>query len=88
VTHTGCHPVCDECLFFRTPNRAPYRTPSACAKRATYLDPPPVVPDPESIAAQAAHFWRSQGILSLRTPGADLNLPAGQAAQLFPSRPV
>jgi len=40
--------VCVECLFFRTPSRAPYRTSSACAKRATYPDPPPLVPHPES----------------------------------------
>jgi hypothetical protein len=33
----------------------PYRTPSACAKRATYPDPPPVILFPESIAAQAAY---------------------------------
>ena len=30
--------------FLRSPSRAPYRTPSACAKRATYPDPAPVVP--------------------------------------------
>ncbi len=41
--------VCVECLFLRTPNRAPYRTPSACANRTAYPDPPPVVPHPESI---------------------------------------
>ena len=29
-------------LFLRTPSRAPSRTPPACAKRATYSDPPPV----------------------------------------------
>ena len=29
--------------FLRTPSRAPYKTPPACAKRATYSDPPPVV---------------------------------------------
>jgi hypothetical protein len=34
--------VCVECLFLTTPSRAPYRTPSPCAKRATYSDPPPV----------------------------------------------
>ena len=39
-------------LFLRTPSRAPYRTPSACANRAAYPDPPPVVPHPESIDAQ------------------------------------
>ena len=27
--------VCVQCLFLRTPSRAPNRTPSACAKRAT-----------------------------------------------------
>jgi hypothetical protein len=38
--------VCVECLFLRSPSRAPHRTPSACATRATYPDPPPVVPHP------------------------------------------
>ncbi len=32
--------VCVGCLFLRTPSRAPYRTPSACANRAAYPDPP------------------------------------------------
>jgi hypothetical protein len=32
--------------FLRSPSRAPYRTPSACAKRATYSDPPPRSPSP------------------------------------------
>ena len=36
--------VCVGCLFLRTPSRAPYRTPPACANRAAYPDPPPVVP--------------------------------------------
>ena len=40
--------VCVGCLFLRTPSRAPDRTSSACANRAAYPDPPPVVPDPES----------------------------------------
>ena len=39
--------VCVGCLFLRTPSQAPYRTPSACAKRAAYPDPPPVVPLPD-----------------------------------------
>ena len=38
--------MCVECLFLRTPSRAPYRTPSACAKRAAYPDPPPRSPNP------------------------------------------
>jgi hypothetical protein len=37
------------------PNSVPYRTRSACAKRATYPDPPPVILLPESIDAQAAY---------------------------------
>jgi hypothetical protein len=37
------------------PSSVPYRTPSACAKRAAYPDPPPVILLPESIAAQAAY---------------------------------
>ena len=44
-----------KCLFLRSPSRAPYRTPPACANRAAYPDPPPVVPDPESIDAQASY---------------------------------
>jgi hypothetical protein len=40
------------------PNSIPYRTHSACAKRAAYPDPPPVIPLPESIAAQAAYQLR------------------------------
>ena len=47
--------VCVGCLFLRTPSRAPYRTPPACANRAAYPDPPPVVPHPESIDAQASY---------------------------------
>jgi hypothetical protein len=37
------------------PSSVPYRTPPACAKRAAYPDPPPVIPLPESIDAQAAY---------------------------------
>ncbi len=58
-------PVCVECLFSRSPSRAPYRTPPACAKRAAYPDPPPVVPHSESIAAQAAYCC----VLTLVMPG-------------------
>jgi hypothetical protein len=47
--------VCVDCLFFRSPSRAPYGTPSAYTKRAAFPDPSPVVPDPESLAAQAAY---------------------------------
>ena len=54
-TLTQGAPVCVECLFLRSTSRAPYRTPSACAKRATYPDPPPRSLLPESIAAQAAY---------------------------------
>ena len=40
------------------PNSIPYRTHPACAKRAAYPDPPPVILLPESIAAQAAYQLR------------------------------
>jgi len=30
------------------PNSIPYRTHSACAKRAAYPDPPPVIPLPDT----------------------------------------
>ncbi len=60
--------VCVECLFCRTPSRAPYRTPPACAKRAAYSDPPPVVPDPESNAAQAAYTSNTEALLPRWAP--------------------
>jgi hypothetical protein len=41
-------------FILRSPGRVPHRTPPACAKRATYPEPPPVIPVPESIAALAA----------------------------------
>ena len=47
------------------PSRAPYRTPSACANRAAYPEPPPVVPDPESIDAQASYRGRHSTIARL-----------------------
>jgi hypothetical protein len=60
--------VCVECLIGKQnkptlfkvtePSSVPYRAPSACAKRAAYLDPPPVILVPESIAAQAAYQLR------------------------------
>ena len=37
------------------PSSVPYRTPPACAKRVAYPDPPPVIPLPDNVAAQAAH---------------------------------
>jgi hypothetical protein len=59
------HPVCVECLIGKQkkpilfkvtePSSIPYRTPSACAKRAAYPDPPPVILLPESSVAQAAY---------------------------------
>ena len=60
--------VCVECLIGKQkkpilfkvtePSSIPYRTPPACAKRAAYPDPPPVILLPESIAAQAAYQLR------------------------------
>ena len=62
--------VCVECLIGKQkkpilfkvtePSSVPYRAPSACAnlKMAAYPDPPPVIPLPESIAAQAAYQLR------------------------------
>jgi len=58
--------VCVECLIGKQkkpilfkvtkPSSIPYRAPSACAKRAAYPDPPPVipasVPDSDTDAAQ------------------------------------
>ena len=56
----GC--VCVGCLFLRTPSRVPCGTPSACANRAAYPDPPPEVPDPESIDTQTAYRGRHSTI--------------------------
>jgi len=60
--------VCVECsigkqkkpILFKVtePSSVPYRAPPACAKRAAYPDPPPVILLPESIAAQAAYQLR------------------------------
>ena len=47
--------MCVECYFSKSPGQAPYGANSACAKRAAYPDPAPVVPHPESLAAQAAY---------------------------------
>ena len=59
--------MCVECLIGKQnrltlfkvtePSSVPYRTP-ACAKRAAYPDPTPVILLPESIAAQAAYQLR------------------------------
>ena len=58
--------VCVGCLFLWTPSRIPYGTPLACANRAAYPDPPPpVVPHPESIDAQAAYRGRHSTIARL-----------------------
>jgi hypothetical protein len=57
--------VCVECLFGRSPGQAPYGTNSAFAKRAAYPDPPPVVPDPESLAAQAAYAFGHSAIAQI-----------------------
>jgi hypothetical protein len=55
-------PQCVECLIGKQkkpilfkvtePSSIPYRTPSACAKRAAYPDPPPVIPVPDTGVAQ------------------------------------
>ena len=64
--------VCVECLIGKQkkpilfevtePSSVPYRAPSACAKRAAYPGPPPVIPVPESAAQvqppQVAVSWR------------------------------
>ena len=55
-------PRARECVcwlfILRTPSRVPDGTPSAYANRADHPDPPPVVPDPESIDVQAAYRGR------------------------------
>ena len=64
VSGHGYLSVCVGCLFLRTPSRAPYRTPPACAKRAAYPDPPPVVPHPE-VTVAAVHSAVSPGVCTL-----------------------
>ncbi len=54
--------VCVECLIGKQkkpilfkvtePSSVPYRAPPACAKMAAYRDPPPVIPLPDTGAAQ------------------------------------
>jgi len=60
--------VCVECLIGKQnkpllfkvtePSSVPYRPPPACAEWAAYPDPPPVIPLPDTIAAQAAYQLR------------------------------
>jgi hypothetical protein len=47
------HSVC-RVFIFKVTKSSPLRDSPACAKRAAYPDPPPVVPHPESLADQAA----------------------------------
>jgi hypothetical protein len=56
--------VCFECLLFKVtePNSIPYRTHSACAKRAAYPDPPPVIPPPESGVAEVTSLLGPAGM--------------------------
>ena len=66
--------MCVECLFLRSPGQAPYGTEPSCANMAAYADPPPVVPDPESFAVQAAYPFGLQGTALL---------PRSLASQVF-----
>ncbi len=55
------------------PNSIPYRTHSACAKRAAYPDPPPVIPLPDTGVAEVTcsdwgGMWKSV-LFPLRTMG-------------------
>ena len=63
-----------------TETKTKYRTPSACAKRAAYPAPPPVVPDPESIAAQAAY---TEALLPRSAPD-EAYCPGRLRSELFP----
>ena len=38
------------------PSSIPYRTHPACAKRAAYPDPPPVIPVPDTGVAEVTHL--------------------------------
>ncbi len=55
--------VCVGFLFLRTRGRAPYKTASACANRAAYPDPPPIVPHPESVVGSGQALGYSPGLL-------------------------
>ena len=53
--NTNC--VCWLFIFKVTePNSIPYRTHPACAKRAAYPDPPPVIPVPDTGVAEVTHL--------------------------------
>jgi hypothetical protein len=65
--------VCVECLFLRTPSRAPYGTPSACAKRAAF-------PSPPRIRAVARVSQRFRGLSAWGPSGLLCPVPACAAA--------
>jgi len=57
------HGVCWLFIFKVTePSSIPYRTHSACAKRAAYPDPPPVIPLPDTGVA-GSHTSPVRGLL-------------------------
>ena len=49
-------------IIFKVTGPSPLRAKSACAKRAAYQGLPPVVPHPESLAAQAAYAFGHSAI--------------------------
>ena len=60
----------DKILRLTEPSSIPYRTHPAYAKRAAYPDPPPVIPLPESIAAQVTPS-PGRGLLATRNQDRD-----------------
>ena len=60
VAAAAAHGVCVGCLFLRTPSRVPSGTPSACANRAAYPDPPPRSPRPRIHRRPGGLPWTAQ----------------------------
>jgi hypothetical protein len=77
--------VCVECLFSRSPSRAPYRTPQRAPKGRPTRTPPPVVHDPESIDAQTAYRCRHSAIAQV-VSGPNCFQALGSSPSLLQSR--
>jgi len=65
--------VCVDCFFSRSPGQAPDGARSACAKRAAYLDPPPVVTVSQLLSPVPRVFFFSR--CGVRAAGAALDPP-------------
>jgi hypothetical protein len=72
--------VCVGCLFLRTPSRAPYRTPSACANKGGLPGPPPSSPRPRHGVCQFSSTLKTKvRNLGLRVQTRQPTVPANTA---------